>query len=88
MKTGIQFGVSQIQRPTPLWAKYTFRIVFLLLSVAVFMVSDYPGINESLKLLLLKWFSGINMLVWGLSKMFGVEENEKENDATGYNNNR
>jgi len=88
MKTSIQFGVSQIQKPTPLWAKYTFRIVFLLLSIAVFMVSDYPGINESMKALLLKWFSGVNMLVWGLSKMFGVEENEKANDTTGYNNNR
>jgi hypothetical protein len=69
MKTNFQFGISQINKPTPLWAKYTFRIVFLLLSVAIFMVSDYPGMNEGVKLLLLKWFSGINMLVWGLSKM-------------------
>lgn len=88
MKTSIQFGVSQIQNPTPLWAKYAFRIVFLLLSIAVFMVSDYPDINESLKLLLLKWFSGINMLVWGLSKMFGVEEKGNADDTTGHNNNR
>jgi len=88
MKTSIQFGVSQIQNPTPLWAKYAFRVVFLLLSIAVFMVSDYPDINESLKLLLLKWFSGINMLVWGLSKMFGVEENGNADDTTGHNNNR
>lgn len=88
MKTNFQFGISQINKPTPLWAKYTFRIVFLLLSVAIFMVSDYPGINESLKLLLLKWFSGINMLVWGLSKMFGVEENRNADDTAGYNNNR
>jgi hypothetical protein len=71
-----KFGTSQIQNPTPLWAKNTFRIVFLLLSVAVFMVSDYPGINEHTKLLLLKWFSGINMLVWGLSKLFGVVDLE------------
>lgn len=75
MKT--KFGTSQIQNPTPLWAKYTFRIVFLLLSVAVFMVSDYPGMNEYTKLLLLKWFSGINMLVWGLSKLFGIVDLEK-----------
>jgi len=88
MKTNIQFGVSQIQKPTPKWAKYTFRIVFLLLSIAVFMVSDYPGINEDMKRLLLKWFSGTNMLVWGISKMFGVEENGNADDSTGYNNNR
>ncbi|MBN8670338.1 MAG: hypothetical protein ACK4EY_07080 [Flavipsychrobacter sp.] len=88
MKTNFQFGISQINKPTPLWAKYTFRIVFLLLSVAIFMVSDYPGMNEGVKLLLLKWFSGINMLVWGLSKMVGVEENGNADDATGYNNNR
>lgn len=48
--------------------------IFLLLSCAVFMVSDYPGIDEHTKLLLLKWFSGVNMLVWGLSKLFGLEE--------------
>lgn len=88
MKTNFQFGVSQIQKPTPVWAKYTFRVIFLLLSVAVFMVSDYPGINDGLKLLLLKWFSGVNMLIWGLSKLFGVEENGTADDSTGYNNNR
>lgn len=74
MKT--KFGTSQLNKPTPMWAKYTFRIVFLLLSFGVFMVSDYPGLNEQAKLLMLKWFSGINMLVWGLSKLFGVPERE------------
>lgn len=74
MKPVIKFGPSQIARPTPLWAKYTFRVIFLLLSFGVFMVSDYPGINEHTKLLMLKWFAGINMLSWGLSKLFGVPE--------------
>jgi hypothetical protein len=74
METSTHFGFSQIKNPTPLWAKYTFRIIFLLLSCAVFMVSDYPEIDEHTKLLLLKWFSGVNMLVWGLSKLFGLEE--------------
>ncbi|MBS1771530.1 MAG: hypothetical protein JST82_01630 [Bacteroidetes bacterium] len=80
METNLKFGLSQVNNPTPQWAKYTFRIIFLVLSVAVFMVSDYPGLQEATKLLMLKWFSGINMLVWGLSKLFGIEE--KQPDAS------
>lgn len=78
MKTNVKFGISQISNPTPLWVKYSFRIIFLFLSVAVFMVSDYPGLSEQVKLLMLKWFSGINMFTWGLSKLFGVEDKQPE----------
>lgn len=80
MESNLKFGLSQVNKPTPAWAKYTFRIIFLVLSVGVFMVSDYPGLNEQAKLLMLKWFSGINMLAWGLSKLFGIEE--KQNDQS------
>lgn len=76
METNTKFGLSQVNKPTPIWAKYTFRIVFLILSVSVFMVSDYPGLAETTKLVMLKWFSGINMLVWGLSKLFGIDEKQ------------
>lgn len=77
MNANTKFGISQISAPTPLWVKNVFRVVFLLLSVAVFMVSDYPGLNEHTKLLLLKWFSGINMFTWGMSKLFGIEQTDK-----------
>ncbi len=78
MKPTIKFGPSQIARPTQQWEVYTFRIVFLLLSFGSFMVTDYPGIDGHTKLLLLKWFSGINMLTWGLSRMFGIQEKSAE----------
>ena len=74
MKPITKFGISQIGKTTPTWATYTFRIIFLLLSFGSFMISDYPGIDESTKAILVKWFSGINMLTWGLSKLFGVEQ--------------
>jgi hypothetical protein len=74
------FGTSQINNPTPQWAKMTFRIIFLLLSFGTFMVSDYPGITDATKLLILKWFAGINMLTWGFSKLFGVEVDPNENN--------
>lgn len=77
-----KFGFSQLGKPTPLWAKYIFRVVFLLLSFGIFMVSDYPGLDEHTKLITLKWFSGINMLVWGLSKLFGI--NEQVRDYTNF----
>jgi len=85
MKTNMQFGLSQINKPTPQWIKYSFRVIFLLLSFGVFMVSDYPGINEHTKLILLKWFAGVNMLCWGISKLFGIEN--KTNDDTTRDNN-
>ena len=69
-----KFGPAQVTKPTPLWATYVFRTVFLLLSVATFMVDGYPGLTDIQKLLMLKWFAGINMLVWGLSKMVGLQD--------------
>lgn len=74
MKT--KFGLSQISNPTPAWATYTFRIVFLLLSFGTFMITDYPGLQQHDKEILLKWCSGINMLTWGLSKLVGISGNE------------
>lgn len=71
-----KFGFGQIGNPTPLWAKLVFRIVFLLLSFGIFMITDYPGIEEPTKLIVLKWFSGINMLVWGLSKLVGIQDDD------------
>jgi hypothetical protein len=72
MKPITKFGLSQIGNATPQWATYMFRIIFLLLSFGTFMVSDYPGMDECTKIVLLKWFSGINMFAWGLSKLFGI----------------
>lgn len=71
------FGLNQFNKPTPQWAKTVFGVITLLISVAIFMVSDYPGMGEMTKTLLMKWFAGINMLSFGLAKMFGVSDNNQ-----------
>ena len=73
------FGIDQITKETPMWAKWMFRIVFLLTTVAVFIISAEPSIDDALKVRLNLYLTGLDMLVYGLSKMFGVKL-KKEND--------
>lgn len=64
--------------PTPSWATWTFRIVFLLTKVAITIVASDPGIPDELKVRIGLYLSGLDTLVWGLSRMIGVEVKEPE----------
>lgn len=77
----INFGPSAINQNTPNWAKWMFRIVFLLSTVATMIIAADPKIPDELKVRIGVYLKGFDVLIFGFSKMFGVEvkENEKHN---------
>lgn len=73
------FGLKAIKKETPKWAKYMFRIVLLLNA----SITAYLGATNLIPMetkfeitVLLNSF--VTPLVFGLSKMFGVEVEENE----------
>ena len=66
------FGFDQITVNTPTWAKWVFRIVFMITTAAVGWVAGTNLIDQSIKVELMLVLKLIDPIVFGLSKMFGV----------------
>lgn len=66
------FGFDQITVKTPTWAKWVFRIVFMITTAAVGWVAGTNLIDQSIKVELMLVLKLIDPIVFGLSKMFGV----------------
>lgn len=67
-----KFGLGQINNPTPLWATWVFRIVFLLVSIAIFVFASDPAISDATKVRIGVYLKAFEMLVYGASKLIGV----------------
>jgi hypothetical protein len=76
----MNFGFDAITQETPIWAKWVFRIVFLLTTVATFVIAADPAIADDLKVRLTVYLKALDMIVFGLSKLFGIELKKPENE--------
>lgn len=72
--------IISIQNPTPKWATWLFRIVFLLTSVAVFLVSNEPSIPDPFKIRIALWLKALDVFVWGIGRGLGVKKSDFENE--------
>lgn len=74
-----KFGPSQLNNPTPEWAKWMFRVTFLLTTVAIGYIAATNLLSQEVKYettLVLKLV--LDPLVFGLSKLFGVSLDETQ----------
>lgn len=72
------FTQKAIVSETPQWAKWTFRIVFAITGVATFIIAGDPSIPDETKVRIGVYLKGVDMLIFGLSKMFGVSVEVKD----------
>jgi heme/copper-type cytochrome/quinol oxidase subunit 4 len=78
MKKTTSFGIDQLSNPTPLWAKMVFRVCLVLTTVASFWVAASTLISPEVKTELMLAFKTLDMFVFSVSKLFGIElKNEK-----------
>jgi len=75
-----KFGPSQIVNVTPMWAKWMFRVVFILSGVAVFIVAGDPAIPDATKVRIGVYLAGLDRAVFGLSKLFGIEVSQRQEE--------
>lgn len=75
--------VISVSKPTPQWANYTFRVVLLFTTAATMIIAADPSIPDALKVKIGIYLKGFDFVVWGLSRMIGVdikpEELQKQN---------
>jgi hypothetical protein len=74
----VGFGPSQLVNKTPLWAKWMFRITFIVTTALAFWMAATKLVPENIKFEVLLGFKSFDMLVWGFSKLFGVEGEPSE----------
>jgi hypothetical protein len=72
-----KFGFGQFENETPMWAINSFRITLLLTFVATFIVATDQEIPRELAVRIGVYLKALDLLVFGISKMFGVEIEEK-----------
>lgn len=65
--------VLSIKKPTPQWATWIFRIVFIITGVATFIIAGDPGISTEIKIRLGVYLKGLDMLVWAVTRTLGVK---------------
>lgn len=69
----VKFGTAEaIQGKSPSWATYTFRTVIILTTALSAWVAATNLITEEAKFEIVLVFKGLDTVVWGLSRMFGV----------------
>jgi hypothetical protein len=78
MKTVLSF-----KKPTPLWATWTFRIVFILTGVITVVIAGDPGIANDLKIRLGVYLKGLDMAIWGITRAIGIDVSRDFNFEKG-----
>ncbi|WP_123849205.1 hypothetical protein [Chitinophaga lutea] len=66
--------VISIEKPTPKWATWVFRIVFLLTTAATFIIGSDPGIPAEIAVRIGVYLKAADLVVWSLSRMVGIQE--------------
>jgi hypothetical protein len=68
-----KFGISQLGSDTPKWANVALGLTIVLTTVAAFVVASDPGISDAIKVRITVYLKGVDMLVLGVSRLFGIE---------------
>lgn len=68
--------VLSFRKPTPAWATWVFRIVFLLTTAAAIVISSEPGITDHIKVKLGVYLKAIDFVIWGIGRGIGVTKED------------
>jgi hypothetical protein len=68
-----KFGLSQVKNRTPLWAKWMLGVTLIITTAAAFVIAGDPEIPAKVTVRLLTYLKGIDIVVLGVSQLFGIE---------------
>jgi hypothetical protein len=72
------FTKKALQSDTPLWAKNIFRVTFIITTAFSLFLAGTGLFTEEVKYELILALKAIDALLYGVSKMFGVEIREEQ----------
>lgn len=73
------FSAKALTSATPIWAKNMFRITFILTSAFTIFMAGTNLFDDNYKYEIMLGLKSLDAVIYGLSKMFGVEPPENEN---------
>lgn len=66
--------VISVKKPTPTWATWVFRVVFILCGIAAYIVAGDKAIPAETAVRVMLYLTAIDRGVWLLSRAIGVDE--------------
>ena len=72
--------VISINKPTPSWATWVFRIVFVLTTAASIWIAATGLIPDPAKVEIMTAFKSIDFIVWGIGRGLGVKKEQFDTD--------
>lgn len=70
-QTTTGFGFNQLAKPTPLWAKTVFRVVTVMTTALAIWAASTSLLPQNAKIKMMLDLKVLDVIVLGLSKMFG-----------------
>lgn len=77
--TKTTFGAGSITKDTPTWANWMFRITFILTSAVTIFVAGTNLFDESIKYEVMLGIKAIDAVIYGFSRLFGIELDNNKN---------
>lgn len=70
------FGLNQITKPTPRWAKKVFAIFFYSTSIVTISLNIFTEIPPHVQLIIAASVIKANLFVKAITKLFGIDVSE------------
>jgi hypothetical protein len=71
--------IISVNEPTPKWATWVFRIIFLLTSAALIILAADPTIPDGVKFRVSLYLKAADVVVWGIGRALGVKKEDFSN---------
>lgn len=70
--------VISFTKPTPMWATWVFRIIFLLTSAVLVIIAADNSISDEVKFKVALYLKGADIVIWGIARGLGVDRSQFE----------
>lgn len=70
--------VFSVTLPTPRWATWAFRIVFILTTAISVYVAGSGFISEAAKVEIMVILKALDVLIWGVGRFIGIKKEDFE----------
>ncbi len=71
--------VVSFTKPTPMWATWVFRIIFLLTSAVLVIIAADGSISDEVKFKIALYLKAGDVVIWGIARGLGVDRSQFEN---------
>lgn len=68
--------VLSLTLPTPVWATWVFRAVFLLTTALTIWIAGTGLISESVKVEIMVALKALDVLIWGAARFIGIKKRD------------